>query len=172
MYEYKVLRREFIESDVLESEINGLAKQGWRLISTSISTAPTYFSPPKSVTCIDIENDFAIEEPPKSIQRCGDRDKNTYSLKDISHCLTSNPMSDYQNKIIEPKLKHKYDLYPEHQSHAGRVYESDGLARSLISSEGGVGKQSGLYEVQDRIRKLTPTECERLQGFPDQFHFM
>jgi DNA (cytosine-5)-methyltransferase 1 len=112
-------------------------------------------------------NDFAIEEPPKSIQRCGDRDKNTYSLKDISHCLTSNPMSDYQNKIIEPKLKHKYDLYPEHQSHAGRVYESDGLARSLISSEGGVGKQSGLYEVQDRIRKLTPTECERLQGFPD-----
>ena len=38
MYEYKVLRREFIESDVLESEINRLAKQGWRLISTSIST--------------------------------------------------------------------------------------------------------------------------------------
>ena len=38
MYEYKVLRREFVESDVLESEINGLAKQGWRLISTSIST--------------------------------------------------------------------------------------------------------------------------------------
>ena len=26
---------------------------------------------------------------------------------------------------------------------------------------------SGLYEVQSAIRRLTPIECERLQGFPD-----
>lgn len=89
---------------------------------------------------------------------------NRRQVREETWSLTGNP-NDFA--IEEPKLKHKYDLYPKHQSHAGRVYESDGLARSLISSEGGVGKQSGLYEVQDRIRKLTPTECERLQGFPD-----
>ena len=67
-----------------------------------------------------------------------------------------------QNKPIQTK-----ELYPKHHSHAGRVYDPKGIGRSLISSEGGVGKQTGLYEVGDRIRKLTPTECERIMGFPD-----
>lgn len=91
---------------------------------------------------------------------------NRRQVRDTTWSLTGNA-SDFA--IVEPKLKHKYDLYPKHKSHAGRVYESDGLARSLISSEGGVGKQSGLYEIGDKIRKLTPIECERLQGFPDNF---
>ena len=41
------------------------------------------------------------------------------------------------------------ELYPEHHSHAGRVYDPKGIGRTLISSEGGVGKQTGLYEVGD-----------------------
>ncbi len=31
-----------------------------------------------------------------------------------------------------------------------------------------MGGKTGLYEMKDyKIRRLTPTECERLQGFPD-----
>lgn len=59
----------------------------------------------------------------QSIQRCGDRDKNTFSIKDDVHCLSSNPMSDYLPKITNG----------------------------------------------NNIRRLTPTECERLQGFPDNW---
>jgi len=40
MYEYKVLRREFIESDVLEAEINGLAKRRSGSHQTEDSTKP------------------------------------------------------------------------------------------------------------------------------------
>ena len=61
----------------------------------------------------------------KSIQRCGDRHKNTYSIKDEAHCLSANPMSDYLPKV------------------------TDGM----------------------RIRKLTPLECFRLQGFPDELFY-
>lgn len=35
-----------------------------------------------------------------SIQRCGDRNKKTYSLKEKAHCLSSNPMSDYVPKVL------------------------------------------------------------------------
>jgi len=28
---------------------------------------------------------------------------------------------------------------------------------------------TGLYEIDKRIRKLTPRECARLQGFPDSY---
>ncbi|MCH8351451.1 MAG: DNA cytosine methyltransferase, partial [Chloroflexi bacterium] len=27
------------------------------------------------------------------------------------------------------------------------------------------------YEIEGQIRRLTPTECERLQGFPDDWEF-
>lgn len=42
---------------------------------------------------------------------------------------------------------------------------SDGLCNALRASEGGSGK--AMVSEGDRIRRLTPLECERLQGFPD-----
>lgn len=35
------------------------------------------------------------------------------------------------------------------------------------ASDGGLGVSTGLYNVGSSIRRLTPTECERLQGLPD-----
>jgi len=46
-----------------------------------------------------------------------------------------------------------------------RIYGVDGLSPTLQSSETEV-KISSTPQIK-RIRKLTPTECERLQGFPD-----
>ena len=72
------------------------------------------------------------------------------------------------------------------QSQGYRVYDTQGLASDLASQAGGLGAKTGLYEMLSereridgkpskeptpewkcRIRRLTPTECERLQGFPD-----
>ena len=72
---------------------------------------------------------------------------------------------------------------------AGRIYSPNGLSKTL-SFGGGQGAKTGLYKVAQaiqtdgmlrqgnsfdtnapqssrNIRRLTPTECERLQGFPD-----
>lgn len=51
---------------------------------------------------------------------------------------------------------------------AQRVREIDGLATTLKGLGGGQGAKTGLYRTEGmRIRRLTPVECERLQGFPD-----
>ena len=50
-------------------------------------------------------------------------------------------------------------------SEATRVYDPSGCART-IKNGGGMGAKTGLYDVGG-IRRLTPIECERLQGFPD-----
>jgi len=51
-------------------------------------------------------------------------------------------------------------------SEATRVYDTT-CART-IKDGGGMGAKTGLYKVKSsNIRRLTPTECERLQGFPD-----
>jgi site-specific DNA-cytosine methylase len=52
-------------------------------------------------------------------------------------------------------------------SDAQRIYDSKGIAKTLKGLGGGLGAKTGLYKTGTRIRRLTPTECERLQGFPD-----
>ena len=52
-------------------------------------------------------------------------------------------------------------------SQGNRLYGTDGVSVTLASQAGGQGAKTGLYEVDSKIRRLTPTECERLQGFLD-----
>jgi DNA (cytosine-5)-methyltransferase 1 len=54
-----------------------------------------------------------------------------------------------------------------HNSLWGRVYSPDGISANINAEGGGLGAKTGLYLADDKVRKLTPTECERLQGFPD-----
>ena len=63
-----------------------------------------------------------------------------------------------------------------------RVYDADHLSTTITAEGGGLGAKTGLYRVEgkpniynsqgwlkkdSKIRRLTPLECERLQGFPD-----
>lgn len=50
-----------------------------------------------------------------------------------------------------------------------RVYNSDGKSVCLSANGGGRGAKTGLYEIKNMVRKLTPNECEKLQGFPDNY---
>lgn len=56
---------------------------------------------------------------------------------------------------------------------AYRLYDTAGLSCTLSAVGGGGGEKTGLYYINDngrmRIRRLTPKECWRLQGFPDDF---
>ncbi len=50
-----------------------------------------------------------------------------------------------------------------------RVYKAKGISQTITSKGGGLGGTTGLYLDKRRIRRLTPRECERLQGFPDDW---
>ena len=50
-----------------------------------------------------------------------------------------------------------------------RVYSMNGKSVCLSANGGGRGAKTGLYDIDKVIRKLTPTECCRLQGFPDGY---
>ena len=50
-----------------------------------------------------------------------------------------------------------------------RIYSTKGKAITLSAYGGGVGAKTGLYYINGKIRKLSPRECARLQGFPDSF---
>ncbi len=50
-----------------------------------------------------------------------------------------------------------------------RIYSPYGHAITLSAYGGGAGAKTGLYYINEKIRKLSPRECARVQGFPDTF---
>jgi DNA (cytosine-5)-methyltransferase 3A len=52
---------------------------------------------------------------------------------------------------------------------ANRVYNTDNMSVCLSANGGGLGAKSGLYKIDDQVRRLTPIECERLQGLTDNY---
>ena len=50
-----------------------------------------------------------------------------------------------------------------------RIYSTKGKAVTLTANGGGVGGKCGMYLIDGSVRKLTPRECARLQGFPESF---
>jgi DNA-cytosine methyltransferase len=51
----------------------------------------------------------------------------------------------------------------------GRVYDEEGISPTITAKQGG-GHEPAI-KTGYRIRRLTPLECWRLQGFPDQYFF-
>ncbi|MBW6451655.1 MAG: DNA cytosine methyltransferase [DPANN group archaeon] len=50
-----------------------------------------------------------------------------------------------------------------------RIYSINGHAITLSAYGGGVAGKTGAYLVNEKIRRLTPRECARVQGFPEWF---
>lgn len=58
---------------------------------------------------------------------------------------------------------------PKHSNN--RVYGNDGDSPSLNQMQGGNRQPKVKISEQSKsIRRLTPVECARLQGFPDNWH--
>ena len=87
------------------------------------------------------------------------------SRKAITKCLTARGQEGHAGmqlvkvKQIGTKLDSNGGTQPYQQD---RVYDADGLVPALNQ-----GKSDLIIKNNYRIRRLTPIECERLQGFPD-----
>lgn len=59
---------------------------------------------------------------------------------------------------------------PFNNRHQGqRIYDISSVSCTLNSGGGGWGTNTGLYKTIEGIRRLTPLECERVQGLPDNY---
>jgi DNA (cytosine-5)-methyltransferase 1 len=113
-------------------------------------------------------------------------DKIISSLNDI---LEENPtdakiierddISIYKEYSLTKNIFGKFDL-PNRPIQIGkvnkggqgeRIYNPLGHGITLSAHGGGAGAKTGLYKIGNKIRKLSPRECARLQGFPEDFIF-
>ena len=87
--------------------------------------------------------------------QCKDYMKRVYDDEGISPCLLT-----MQGGGQEPKI----EIRGSAQANAGVMYD---CCTSLTSA---MGMGGGQIPIVNRIRKLTPLECWRLQDFPDDAH--
>ena len=91
--------------------------------------------------------------------------------KDKSGTVITGSGKSKSTYIFEPnnELMWLGNVYGEDNPQAGRVYDPNGKSSTLSALGGGGGGKTGLYEINGRVRKLTPLECERLQTVPDNY---
>jgi DNA (cytosine-5)-methyltransferase 3A len=87
----------------------------------------------------------------------------TYSKASPSEGEIENSIKRKQRTMV------KVGYIGNSDNQATRVYDPEGKSCTLSANGGGGGAKTGLYDVENKIRKLTPIECERLQGLPDNY---
>jgi DNA (cytosine-5)-methyltransferase 1 len=111
----------------------------------------------------------SAHEPKRLIDAClPDTETNAYVIQ----------RDDIQMKAsvnVEPDMLGNYPQKPirigtvNKGGQGERIYHPYGHAVTLSAYGGGVGAKTGLYLINDRIRRLAPRECARISGFPDTF---
>lgn len=81
--------------------------------------------------------------------------------KELSPTLMARDFKD-PNAVAQPA-----SFYPQMKAES-QCFRQDGTANTLVNGTN-PGYQNGLVEPTYIVRRLTPTECARLQGFPDDW---
>lgn len=112
--------------------------------------------PPNNQVCLE----QVLETEPKNAKIIDRNDVEIYKNYKASNSLFSD--IELLNKPIQIGKVNK-------GGQGERIYHILGHAITLSAYGGGVGSKTGLYLVNGKIRKLSPRECARIQGFPDNF---
>jgi len=106
-----------------------------------------------------ISLNYFLEEKPE-IESISRPDTIIYKQIDVKTNLFNT--QDFPNKPIQIGRVNK-------GGQGERIYHPIGHAITLSAFGGGVGAKTGLYFINGKIRRLTPRECARVQGFPETF---
>ncbi len=96
-----------------------------------------------------------------AFQLSGDRDNPSVSVSDKAYCLPANPMSDRGQGVCMEEKVSGTDLFNS---------AITGDKACTLGTRGSSSNSAGPTVLTNTVvRRLTPVECERLQGFPDNY---
>lgn len=80
----------------------------------------------------------------------------------------------YQDKLKQAEIKGKINKPLQigkiaNGGQGNRIYHENGIGITLAASSGGAGAKTGAYYINGKVRRLSPREAARLQGFPESF---
>lgn len=138
--------------DVLESSDYGIPQNRKRvfIVAFNKKTTVSNFSFPEKTRTTNLNSILEDKVPEKLI------------IKRKDYILTDKEIKNFSNKPIKIGYYNK-------GGQGERIYHPNGQAITLSAQGGGLGAKTGLYKINNQIRRLTVRECARLQGFPENF---
>ena len=85
---------------------------------------------------------------------------------DANYAKGTNTLAKSRRSIVVKGMLNS-EKWQKFNESSRRVYDTDGIAPTIPTVAG--GGHTPKIDTDARIRRLTPTECERLQGFPDDW---
>jgi DNA (cytosine-5)-methyltransferase 1 len=73
-----------------------------------------------------------------------------------------------ESAVQDPRKPHQIGIINK-GGQGERIYSVKGAGITLSAYGGGAASKTGAFLVEGKVRKLTPRECARLQGFPEWF---
>lgn len=149
-----------VHTKVLNAKDFGLPQNRERIFIVGLNKNCEFddFEFPEKINEFKIVEDI-LEKKPKNIEKLViDRPDIFYNEKNI--------------KAVEEKEKHNKILRIATINKGGqgdRVYSTKGIGITLSAFGGGSGSKTGAYQIDGVVRKLSPRECARMQGFPENF---
>lgn len=107
---------------------------------------------------------YKILDIPREIINDNERQRRLYSVEGISPTVLACPDTP---KIL---LVGYLDMKAGKQIRS--VYDEEGISPTIDTAQGGHRQVKILTRPDYQIRKLTPLECFRLQGFPDSYYYI
>lgn len=165
-----------LESSISDNEVivKILERLDYR-VHCSIMNALNYNVPQnrKSVYIVAIRQDIKVNnyKSPEPITL-------TKHIEDILEPESDIPAKIYVNRtdvVMNSKDLNSYSDRPIQIGYVAanrqgeRIYSIKGTAITLTANGGGQFSKTGGYLINEKLRKLTPRECARLMGFPDDF---
>ena len=91
------------------------------------------------------------------------------SSEKTEHLIIERDDTEFWKRDESPKLKPIQIGKINKGGQGERIYSINGHAITLSAYGGGVAGKTGAYFVNNKIRRLSPRECARVQGYPDSF---
>lgn len=114
----------------------------------------------------DVNKSYIFPEPPRidvALEDILEKDV-------IKYRINRNDMQLFPNKFLKTRINKPQQIGKVAAGRQGeRIYDPKGHSITLSAYGGGIGAKTGMYLIDEKVRKLTPRECARLQGFPEDF---
>ncbi|MCP4180333.1 MAG: DNA (cytosine-5-)-methyltransferase [bacterium] len=178
-YEYLRILKEVKPRWFLFENVAGMKKKDKYKISKHLQTFPIEIDSSRltaqSRKRYYWTNIKGVEQPEDKNILLKDIIESGYTEKLKSYCITSSYEKAYPKGYLlfnERQLIFKKPVKVGQIGNGGqgqRIYNIEGKSVTINASRGDQGASTGLYFIKNHLRKLTPIECERLQGMPDNY---
>jgi DNA (cytosine-5)-methyltransferase 1 len=147
-----------VHSKVLNSVYFGSPQCRERLFIVALKDNTTFSFPVDNIQNVTKVHDILIDAVNSVFEFQG-----KYELKKVnSRTIAAKP------KIIHTLINVKTG---KGGRQGERIYDIQHPGPTICASSGGPGAKTGLYMVDNKIRRLTVVECLRMFGFPDDYHY-